>query len=375
MVWGACSAGCVWTGTSLGWWTPTQASRPTCRAVPKATHLQSLSGSGTGRLCPPEGRFSALSHPSFQRQREGRAGGRCCGRPLGLSEVQSVGRGRDGASALLQEPSLKSHGERDFSRCTFTPGIAHRSFTPLSFQAALPGFGPTQQYCKTEHWCRYQRTWSILPGSSFAVFIFWGVKPDIAQVLLLVLCLGIISGGAWRTLWGARDPIQALHAGVSLQFYSQAFLSMWRCQQLRPKAQSTPWSPTPPNSPWGEETLHPCTSPWDEAQCVCLIRRHRPQPDGSLIINDVRPEDGGFYACVASAGHDRDQRWVQLRVLGEASVLAGRMGVQGSGVGAQQLTVPSPGLRGADNLRAAPCCDGARGGHGQAAVHGSRRQR
>lgn len=28
-------------------------------------------------------------------------------------------------------------------------------------------------------------------------------------------------------------------------------------------------------------------------------------------------EDGGFYTCVAFNGQDRDQRWVQLRVLGK----------------------------------------------------------
>ncbi|XP_021102348.1 papilin isoform X3 [Heterocephalus glaber] len=43
--------------------------------------------------------------------------------------------------------------------------------------------------------------------------------------------------------------------------------------------------------------------------------RHQMQPDGSLVISQVAVEDGGFYACVAFNGQDRDQRWVQLRVL------------------------------------------------------------
>nr|XP_035973742.1 papilin isoform X7 [Halichoerus grypus] len=44
--------------------------------------------------------------------------------------------------------------------------------------------------------------------------------------------------------------------------------------------------------------------------------RHQLQPDGSLVISHVVAQDGGFYACVAFNGQDRDQRWVQLRVLG-----------------------------------------------------------
>ncbi|XP_043412466.1 papilin isoform X2 [Prionailurus bengalensis] len=48
--------------------------------------------------------------------------------------------------------------------------------------------------------------------------------------------------------------------------------------------------------------------------------RHQLQPDGSLVISHVALEDGGFYACVAFNGQDRDQRWVQLRVLGELAI-------------------------------------------------------
>ncbi|KAM9646229.1 papilin isoform 2-T2 [Trichechus inunguis] len=48
--------------------------------------------------------------------------------------------------------------------------------------------------------------------------------------------------------------------------------------------------------------------------------RHQLQPDGSLIISHVAMEDGGFYACVAFNGQDRDQRWVQLRVLEELTI-------------------------------------------------------
>lgn len=48
--------------------------------------------------------------------------------------------------------------------------------------------------------------------------------------------------------------------------------------------------------------------------------RHQLQSDGSLVISRVAVEDGGFYTCVAFNGHDRDQRWVQLRVLGELTI-------------------------------------------------------
>ncbi|XP_020030715.2 papilin isoform X1 [Castor canadensis] len=48
--------------------------------------------------------------------------------------------------------------------------------------------------------------------------------------------------------------------------------------------------------------------------------RHQVQPDGSLLISQVTVEDGGFYACVAFNGQDRDQLWVQLRVLGELTI-------------------------------------------------------
>lgn len=52
------------------------------------------------------------------------------------------------------------------------------------------------------------------------------------------------------------------------------------------------------------------------------------QPDGSLVISRVALEDGGFYACVAFNGQDRDQRWVQLRVLSKEEVLRELKGVK-----------------------------------------------
>lgn len=62
-------------------------------------------------------------------------------------------------------------------------------------------------------------------------------------------------------------------------------------------------------------------------------------------------EDGGFYTCVAFNGHDQDQRWVQLRVLGEAQLeWAGACGPWPPGVrrgttGLPWLTVPPPRAR------------------------------
>ncbi|KAM6202649.1 papilin [Rhynchocyon petersi] len=48
--------------------------------------------------------------------------------------------------------------------------------------------------------------------------------------------------------------------------------------------------------------------------------RYQVRPDGSLVISHVAVEDSGFYICVAFNGQDRDQRWVQLRVLGELTI-------------------------------------------------------
>ena len=71
-------------------------------------------------------------------------------------------------------------------------------------------------------------------------------------------------------------------------------------------------------------TRGPCQTPGMEPP-DCLLPRYQLQPDGSLVISPVAVEDGGFYACVAFNGQDRDQRWVQLRVLGKGAVLSGRV--------------------------------------------------
>ncbi|KAM5273573.1 LOW QUALITY PROTEIN: papilin [Ctenodactylus gundi] len=48
--------------------------------------------------------------------------------------------------------------------------------------------------------------------------------------------------------------------------------------------------------------------------------RYQMQLDGSLVISPVALEDDGFYTCIAFNGRDRDQRWVQLRVLGALKI-------------------------------------------------------
>ncbi|XP_021509217.1 papilin isoform X1 [Meriones unguiculatus] len=62
------------------------------------------------------------------------------------------------------------------------------------------------------------------------------------------------------------------------------------------------------------------TIEWQRDGQLVSSPRHQVQPDGSLVISRVSVEDGGFYSCVAFNGQDRDQRWVQLRVLGELTI-------------------------------------------------------
>ncbi|XP_039739651.1 papilin isoform X2 [Pteropus medius] len=68
------------------------------------------------------------------------------------------------------------------------------------------------------------------------------------------------------------------------------------------------------------EGFPPPTIEWQRDGQPPSSPRHQQQPDGSLVISHVAVEDGGFYACVAFNGQDRDQRWVQLRVLGDLTI-------------------------------------------------------
>ncbi|KAF4017622.1 hypothetical protein G4228_009177 [Cervus hanglu yarkandensis] len=68
------------------------------------------------------------------------------------------------------------------------------------------------------------------------------------------------------------------------------------------------------------EGFPPPTIEWQRDGQPLSSPRHQLQSDGSLVISRVAVEDGGFYTCVAFNGHDRDQRWVQLRVLGELTI-------------------------------------------------------
>ncbi|XP_021057219.1 papilin isoform X1 [Mus pahari] len=62
------------------------------------------------------------------------------------------------------------------------------------------------------------------------------------------------------------------------------------------------------------------TIEWQRDGQLVSSPRHQVQPDGSLVISRVAVEDGGYYSCVAFNGQDRDQRWVQLRVLRELTI-------------------------------------------------------
>ncbi|XP_060031479.1 papilin isoform X2 [Erinaceus europaeus] len=63
------------------------------------------------------------------------------------------------------------------------------------------------------------------------------------------------------------------------------------------------------------EGFPPPTIEWQRDGQRLASPRHQRHPDGSLVISRVAAEDRGFYACVAFNGQDRDQHWVQLRVL------------------------------------------------------------
>ncbi|XP_042636957.1 papilin [Orycteropus afer afer] len=68
------------------------------------------------------------------------------------------------------------------------------------------------------------------------------------------------------------------------------------------------------------EGFPPPTIEWQKDGQTLSSPRHQLQPDGSLVIDHVAVEDGGFYLCVGFNGQDRDQQWVQLRVLGELTI-------------------------------------------------------
>ncbi|XP_033706790.1 papilin isoform X2 [Tursiops truncatus] len=68
------------------------------------------------------------------------------------------------------------------------------------------------------------------------------------------------------------------------------------------------------------EGFPPTSVEWQRDGQPLSSPRHQLQSDGSLVISRVAVEDGGFYTCVAVNGQDRDQHWVQLRVLGELTI-------------------------------------------------------
>ncbi|NXF83956.1 PPN protein, partial [Sclerurus mexicanus] len=86
--------------------------------------------------------------------------------------------------------------------------------------------------------------------------------------------------------------------------------------------------PTVVEASVGERVRLPCTveaSPtltiqWQKDGQPLSSPRHRQQSDGALVISRVSPEDLGFFTCIASNGHDQDQRQVLFRPLGELRI-------------------------------------------------------
>ncbi|XP_009959774.1 PREDICTED: papilin [Leptosomus discolor] len=78
----------------------------------------------------------------------------------------------------------------------------------------------------------------------------------------------------------------------------------------------------------GERVRLPCTveaSPaltieWQKDGQPLSSPRHRQQSDGALVISRVSSEDTGFFTCIASNGHDQDQRQVLFRPLGKLRI-------------------------------------------------------
>ncbi|XP_036398317.1 papilin-like isoform X2 [Megalops cyprinoides] len=65
--------------------------------------------------------------------------------------------------------------------------------------------------------------------------------------------------------------------------------------------------------------------------------RHSQQSDGSLVIGQLTSEDSGFYTCTASIHNQRDQRQLQLKVLGDLRITTAPNNVQVSQGSTAQL--------------------------------------
>ncbi|XP_037688264.1 papilin isoform X3 [Choloepus didactylus] len=114
--------------------------------------------------------------------------------------------------------------------------------------------------------------------------------------------LGVAAGGLGSVSSSHPQPGTRLHLDRSQPGVVDASAGQW--VRLSCWVDGFP----PPATEWQKDG-QPLSSP-----------RHQLQPDGSLVISRVAVEDGGFYACVTLNGQDRDQRWVQLRVLGELTI-------------------------------------------------------
>ncbi|NWU81051.1 PPN protein, partial [Onychorhynchus coronatus] len=134
----------------------------------------------------------------------------------------------------------------------------------------------------------------------------------------------LAEGERGRVLHKENQPLRELSRGRKVVHAAGSPVH----QQFTYRLRMDKSEPTVVEANVGERVRLPCTveaSPtltieWQKDGQPLSSPRHRQQSDGALVISRVSPEDLGFFTCIASNGHDLDQRQVLFRPLGELRI-------------------------------------------------------